>query len=60
MEERRIIKSKVLRVDDHEFTIRDVNMYTDLGYIVVKMEKMNDCLWFHLAKYEDMRDDDDD
>lgn len=53
MEERRIVDSKVLRVDDCEVTIRDVNYYTNRDYIVVKMEKMDDCLWFHLVKYEE-------
>lgn len=53
MEDRKIVKSKVLRIDDCEYTISEVDLWIRCGYVVLKMEKMNDCLWFHLVKYEE-------
>lgn len=53
MEDRKIVDSKVLRIDDCEYTVRDVDSWIRYGFVVVKMEKMNDCLWIHLVKYED-------
>lgn len=52
--EPKIIASKVLKLQENDDPYGLLNFYqNEKGFVVVKMEKLGNCLWFHLVRYED-------